>query len=198
MDDITRRLEQNIAEVERDAREPRLAMVADGQADTKIRKRTEAAATAVQAMHGDSFSASRVDPDPKITSTRFGVKAEPPALPCRDVALVENSAATPKSCLSPLEMHTTTAAGGLLPTDETSTATKTTSDYSTLWFCQTEETSSERISTPPAWYDSSFRRNELLATPSCRRVIETKSGQNRMFDPGGSEGRLRACPFLGT
>ena len=39
---------------------------------------------------------------------------------------------------------------------------------------------------------------KLLAAPSCRRVIETKSGQNMMFDPGGSQGRLRACPFLGT
>ena len=38
----------------------------------------------------------------------------------------------------------------------------------------------------------------MLAGPSCRRVIETKSGQNRMFDPGGSEGRLRACSFSGT
>ena len=54
------------------------------------------------------------------------------------------------------------------------------------------------IPIPPAWYDSSFRRNKLLTAPSCRRVIETKSGQNKMFDAGGSEGRPRAFPFLGT
>ena len=53
-------------------------------------------------------------------------------------------------------------------------------------------------STPSASYDSSFGRNDLLAAPSCRRTIETKPGQNRMFYPGGSGGRLRACPFLGT
>ena len=48
-------------------------------------------------------------------------------------------------------------------------------------------------------YDSSFVwKNNLPAAPSCRKVIETKSGQNRVFDPGGSEGRLRACPVLGT
>ena len=52
-------------------------------------------------------------------------------------------------------------------------------------------------SIPSAWYDSSCRRNKLLAAPSCRRVIETKSGQNRMSDPGGSQGRLRTYPFLG-
>ena len=40
---------------------------------------------------------------------------------------------------------------------------------------------------------SSFRR--LSATPYCRRVVDTKSGQNKTFDPGGSRGHLRACPF---
>ena len=55
-----------------------------------------------------------------------------------------------------------------------------------------------QISTPSASYDSSFWRKSLLAAPSCRRVIETKSGQNRMIELGVSEGRLRACPFLET
>ena len=112
--------------------------------------------------------------------------------------MVENGTAAPKSCISPLEMRTTTAASGLLPTGKISTATRTTFDYSTLWSCQTEEMYSEMTSTPSAWYYSSFRRNKLLAAPSCRRVVETKSGQTRMFDPGGSEGHLRACPFLRT
>ena len=47
-----------------DARQPRLVMEADGPSDTKTRGRTEGAAKAVQAMHGDSFSANRVDPGP--------------------------------------------------------------------------------------------------------------------------------------
>ena len=34
-----------------------------------------------------------------------------------------------------------------------------------------------RTSTPSDFYDSSFWRNNLLTAPSCRRVIETKSGQ---------------------
>ena len=41
-------------------------------------------------------------------------------------------------------------------------------------------------------YDSNF----LPAAYSFRMVIGTKSEENRMFDPGGSQGRLRACPFL--
>ena len=51
-------IEKSAFSLEHDARQPRLAMEADGPADTKTRERTEGAATAVQAMHGDSFSAS--------------------------------------------------------------------------------------------------------------------------------------------
>ena len=93
-------MDQRLAALEHDAWQPRPAMEADVQAHKKIRERTEGAATAVQAMHEDSFSAKRVQNGPKISSC-FGVKAEPPALPCRDNVLVENGAAAPKSCPSP-------------------------------------------------------------------------------------------------
>ena len=92
-------MDQRLASLDRDARQPRLAIKADVPADKKTRERTEGAVTAVQAMHGDSFSANRVDPDP-ICSTSFDVKVEPSALPCRDDVLVENGAAAPMSCLS--------------------------------------------------------------------------------------------------
>ena len=39
---------------------------------------------------------------------------------------------------------------------------------------------------------------EIACCPSCWRVIETKSMQDRMFGPGDFQGRLRACPFLGS
>ena len=194
-----RSTDQRLTSLEQDARQPRLAMEANGPADTKTRERKEGTVTAVQAMHGDSFSANWVDPGPKTTLTSFGVKTEPLALPCRDDVLVENGAAAPKSCLSPLEMRTTTTAGGLLPTSKTSTATKTIFDHPTLWCCLTEETNLG-TSTQSVTYDSRFFwKNNLTAAPFSRRVIKTKSGQNRMFDPGGSEGRrLRSCLFLGT
>ena len=186
--------------LEYDARQPRLAMEADGHANMKTRECTEDAATAVKAMHGDSCSATRVDPGPKTSSTSFGLKAEPPALPCRDDVVVENRAAEPKSCLPSLEMRSPTAAVGLLPTGEAFTATKPTFNKSRLRLYSTEETNSKETnlwtSVPSAWYDSSFQK--LLAAPSCRRVIEAKSMQNRTFDPDGSQGRLRACPFLGS
>ena len=134
-----RRMHQRLASLEHDVWLSRLAMEADVPADEKIHEGTEGAATAVQTMHGDSCSAKRVQDGPK-NSTTFGLKAEPPALPCRDDVLVENGAAAPKSYLSPLEMRTPKAAGDLLPNGETSTSTRTTFDQSTLWLCLTEET----------------------------------------------------------
>ena len=47
---------------------------------------------------------------------------EPPALPCMDDAMVNKGAAGPKVCLSPVEISTLTAAGGLLPTGTAPTA----------------------------------------------------------------------------
>ena len=192
---------QREASLEHDARQPRFAMEAYRPADTKTRdtktcELTEGAATVVQAMHGDSYTAPKVQDEPKI-STGFGVKAEPPDLPCREDVLVENGATSPKSCLPSSEMRSPTAAGGLLPTDEASTATRTTFNQPPLRFYSTEETDSKtnlRTRVLYVSYGSSF----LPAGHSCRMVIETKSGEKRTFDPGGSQGRLRACPFLGS
>ena len=193
MDGITRLLDQHVASLEHDARQPRLAMEADAHANAKTREHTEGAATAVQAMHGDSCSATRVEPGPKTNSTSFGMKAEHPALPCRDGVLVENGDASPKSCLLSLEMRSPSAAGGLLPTGETSTATKIPVNRPPLRIYLTKETN-WRTSTVS--YYSSFWN--LLAPPSYRRVVETKSVQSRTFDPGGFQGRLRTCPFWGS
>ena len=148
------------------------------------------------------------------TSTCFGMMAEPPALPCRDDVVVESGYAAPKSCLPSLEMRSSIVAGGLVSTGEASTstdtcftATETNLNQPPLRFYTTEETNPEedskkenvRTSTPYTSYDSSvFQESNLSAAPYCRRVVETKSRQNRTFDPGGSQGHLRACPFLGS
>ena len=89
--DAMRWTNQRLASLEQDTRQPRLDMEADVPADEKTRERTEGAATAVQAMHGDSFSAKKVQDGP-LSLTTFGVKAKPAALPCRDNVLVENGA----------------------------------------------------------------------------------------------------------
>ena len=202
IDEMIRLLKQQSASQEQDARQPRLAVEEGGLANTKTRKRMEGATTAVKAMHRDNCSATRVKPGPNTNSTCFGVMAEPPDIPFRDDVLVENGAASPKSCRPPLEMRTTTAAGGLLPTGKTSTATMITFNETPLQFYSTEETNPKETnlwtSVPSDWYDRSFWRNKLLAAPSRQRAIETKSMQNKTLDPGDSQGRLRACPFLGS
>ena len=206
MDEISnemRKIDQHVARLEHEARQPRLAMEADGPADTtKTRERTKGAVTAIQAMRADCFSARRVEPGPTTNSTSFGVKAEPPALPCRDDVVVESGPAASESCLPSMEMPSSTAAGGLVPTGEASKASETTSNEPLLRFYETEEMNPEGDSkmedswtvTPSASYDSSnFWR--LFAAPYCYRVVETKLRQSRTFDPGGSRGHLRACPF---
>ena len=189
---MTRGTSQRAASLEYDARQPRLAMEADGPANTKTRERTEGAATAVQAMRGDSFSGRRVESGPKNNSTSVGMMAEPSALPCRDDVLVENGDASPKSCLPSLEMRSPTAAGGLLPTGEASTATRTTFNQPPLRFYLTEETDSKTNLRTRILYVS-YDDSSLPAAQSCRIVIETKSGE--IFDPGGSRSSPRLPVF---
>ena len=201
--DEMKKMDKNVTRLEHGARQPRLAIEADRHADTKTRERTEGAATAVQAMRGDCFSARRVEPGPTTNSTSFGVKDEPPASPCRDDVVVECGAAAFESCVPSMEMRPSTAAGGLVPTGEASKASETTSNQPPLRFCSTEETDLEAknswTSISSASYDSSsvFQERNLFATPYCRRVVDRKSRQNRTFDPGGSQGHLHACPLLG-
>ena len=171
-----RATEQRPASLEQDARQPRLAMEADVPSNTKTRERTEGAAAAVRSKHGDSCSANQVDLD-SMCLTSFGDDSTgPPALPCsRDDALVGIGAAVPKSCLTPLEMRTPTAAGGSLPAGKASTVTRIIYYQPRLRFCPTEETNSERTSIQYALYYSSFWWiNNQLAAPSWRRVIKTK------------------------
>ena len=157
--------------------------------DTKTCERTEGAAAAVQAKHGDSCFAYQVALDP-MSSTSFGDDfTKPPALPCsRDDVLVDNGAAAPKTCLIPVEMRTLTAAGGLLPAGTALTATRTTFDQPLIWFCPIEEISS-RTSNRYATNKSSFWKTTIL---------QTKSTQTLVFNCSGSTGRLRACLFCGN
>ena len=179
-------------------------MEADGQANTKTRERTEGAATAVQAMREDGFSARRFEPGPNTKSTSFGVKAELPAFPCRDDSVVECGAAAFGSCLPSMEMRPSTAVGGLVPTGEVYKALETISNQPPLRFCSTEETDLEVKNSCTSISSASYDRSSVLqarnlsATPYCRRVVDTKYRQNRIFDPGGSQGHLRAWSFLGS
>ena len=142
----TKMLEKRLTRLEYGARQPRLAMEADGPANTKTQERTEGAAKAVQAMRGDSCTTDQKVQDGPKTSIIFDVEAEPPDLPCREDVLVEDGATAPKSCISSLEMRSPTAAGGLVPTGEASTATETTPNEPLLRFYATEEMNPEEDS----------------------------------------------------
>ena len=141
--------------------------------DEKTREGTEGTARSVQAMHWDRCSPNRVQVCPTC-SISFDVKTESSALPCRDDVLIENDAEVPKSCLSPLEMRTPTATGGLLPTGKPSTATRTTFDQPTLWFCLTEETNL-RTSVLYNLYYSSFYVCYSLLPKGHRNRFRAKS-----------------------
>ena len=180
-----RATEQLSASLEQDAREQRLAVEADVTADKKTRERTEGAAAAVQAKHGDSCSAKRVQAGP-TSSTSSGMKAEPPVLPRWDDVLIERGAAAPKSCLSPAEMRTPTAAGALLPTGIASSAMRTIFSQPLPSWTLREEVK-ER---------TSRANNNQLAAPYWRKVIQSKSRKTLLFYPGGCTGRLRSCPVL--
>ena len=58
----TKILENRSTSLEHGARQPRLAMEAEGHANTKTRGRTEGAATAVQAMRGTAFLLTGLNP----------------------------------------------------------------------------------------------------------------------------------------
>ena len=79
-------MDQHVTRLEHGARQPRLATEADGQqAETKTCEGTEGAATAEQAMRGDTFSARRVEPGPKTNSISFSQNV----VLFREVALCE-------------------------------------------------------------------------------------------------------------
>ena len=176
---MTRGTSQCAASLEHDARQPHFAMEADGLANTKTRERTEGAATAVQAMHGDSCTAQKVQGRPK-TSTSFGMKAELPAFPCRDDVQVENDDSWPKSCLSSVNMRKPTPAGGLLHAGSASTNKAQGTNFPPHllpWnFLETSE--EDNIGTTR----QTFAKYNRSWHP---KVIETKSRQNLVFDPSG-------------
>ena len=178
-----RRANQRLADLEQEDRQPRLATEIEVPSNTKAHKHMEDAA-AIQANHGDSCSAKMVQVGP-TSSTSFGMKAEPSALPSRDDVLVDKNAAAPKPCLSPVEMRTLTGTGDLLPPGKASTATRIVFYQLSFRFCLIEETNFRTTSIEYATY-SNFWKME---------VLETKSRQTLAFHPGGSTGRLRACPF---
>ena len=85
-------------------------------------------------------------------------------------------------------MRTLTASGDLRPAGKASTATRIIFYHPPLWFYPTEEINSRTLIQYAMDYSTFWKM----------KVLETKSSQALVFDPGSFTGRLRACPFLRT
>ena len=180
----TREGNRRLAGLLHGSQQPRLAKEADVKSDTKTHKRTEDVA-ADRVTSGDSSSA-QVDPVPMCLASFGDDSTEPLAFPRRDDALVDKSAATPKSCLSLVKMRTLTATGGLLPAGTAFSAIRTNFQQPSLWFCTTKKNNLRT----PVQYATTYSSFWKL------KVLQTKTRQNMVFNSGGSADRLCACPFL--
>ena len=113
--------------------------------------------------------------------------AKPPAPPCRDDVVVESGGAAPKSCLPFVEMRTTTAADGLLPTGKTSSATPTF-NMSPFRLCATEETNLREANCKnlrePLPAKGSSRQNQDKIGRSIQVVLKVVSEPVRFWDRG--------------
>ena len=202
-----RRLEQHyLLSQEHYARQPRYDIEANGPANTKTQERTEGAAKkAVKAMRGDSCNAEQMVQDGPKTSIIFGVEAGPPDLPCWEDVLVEERALRRPSRVSHpwrfahhnsrrwLSSHRRILhSHGDHLQRATSSVLSDRGDESRGGLKDGKLTDFNSIRL--VRQHSNFWR--LLAAPYCRRVVETKSWQNRTFDPGGSRGHLRSGGFL--
>ena len=160
-------------------------MKADVQDDKKTRESMEDLAQ--DGRLGD-ISSDRVHDPIRLTSFGDQDFTEPPALPCRDDALVNQGHEVAKPCLSPVEMRKSTSAGSLLHTGAASTIKiQGTSFPPQLVPWSLRETSEEKNNCTRqtfAKYNGSWHP----------KMIETKSRQNVVFDRGLS-GCLCGCPI---
>ena len=159
------------------AQQPRLAVKTDVLDDKETSESREDFAP--DGRLGD-ISSDRVHDPMRLTSFGDQEYIKPPALPCRDDALVNQGHEVPIPCLSPVEMRKSTPAGGLLHADSASTnkaqGTKFPPQLLPWSFGETSE--ENNIGTTR----QTFAKSNRSWHP---KVIETKSRQNLFFDPGG-------------
>ena len=189
LEDKENNTNQRLEDLRNEARQPRLTTEIDVKPDTKDCKRTMGATAADQAKHGGSSSA-RVDDDPTRLAS-FGMIAESRLTTpekCIGDALVNKGTEGPKPHFPPVEVRMlSSVADGLMPAGTASTSTMTAIFSPPLFSWSLSKETKERT--------GRTKLNQLA--PLCwRKVIQTKSRQTLVFDPGGCSGRLRGCPFL--
>ena len=121
LDDIvkeTRNTNQRRAGLQHQTQQPRLAVKADTLEDKKTRKSLEDFA---QDGRLGGISSDRAHDPMRLTSFGDQDYIEPPALPCRDDALVNQGQKMAKPCLSLVKIRKSTPAGSLLHAGAAST-----------------------------------------------------------------------------
>ena len=173
-------INQRLAGLEHEARQPLLTAEVNVETDKKTRKRTEGATVTDRTKHnGDSSSARRVDAAP-TNLTNFGKIVEPSLAheKCVSDAMVSKGAEAQKWHLPPVEVRMLpSAAGGLLPAGTASTATKTIFHQPPLWkfFPAKEINFRTTTSIQHATYSIVWKM----------KVLETKPRKTLVFDPDG-------------
>ena len=123
--------------------------------------------------------------------------AESPALPCRD-DVVENGDASPKSCLTFWRCAHHQPLVDYSPPAKPLQLRGPLSTRPLFGFIRPRRRIQRRIGGLEYYTCRMTALSCFLPTAySFRMVKETKSGESRMFDPGSSQDRLRACPFFG-
>ena len=182
---------QRVAKLQHQVQQPRLATEADVRPDTKTLEHTKSAEVDEE-KYGD-ISSARVDDNP-TTLTNFANKVEPLA-PEKGIgnALVNEGTEAPKTHLPPVEVRMlTSTAGGLVLAGTVFTTLRAIFPPPPLpWsFCKTIE---ERSFSTITIIHTFAKYNNFWHS----EVIETKSRQFLVFDPGGCSGGLCGYPFLG-
>ena len=152
-------------------------MKADVPEDKKTRESTEGF---VQDGRLGDISSDRVHDPMRLTSFGDQDYTKPPALPCRDNALVNQGQEMAKPCLSPVEIRKSTPAGSSLHAGAASTnkAQGTNFPPQLLPWSFRETSEEKNICTTR----QTFAKYNRSWHP---KVIDTKSRQNMVFDPGG-------------
>ena len=137
------------------------------------------------------------------TSISFGVKAEPPNLPCREDVLVENGAASPKLCLPSLEMRATTVAGGLAKSPQQRRPPSTSHFFSStrprrqtvrrLRFHTSRTTAASGTCLLPLPAEGSSRQNQEKIGRLIQAVLKVVSTPARFLDRGARCFVVRLC-----
>ena len=157
------------SELQHQAHQPRLAVKADVQEDKKTRESTEDFAQ--DGIFGD-ISSDRVHDPMRLTSFDDKDYTEPPALPCRDGALVNQGHEMAKPCLSPVEIRKSSSASSFLHAGATSTTKTQGTNFSPQLLPRSfRETSEEKNNCTTRQTFATYNRSWHP------KVIETKSKQ---------------------